>query len=234
MKTVRFIAIAAGALVLVAGRADAAALCVKKSGAVVVRDVCKKKEGAIDPAQFVGAQGPSGANGAQGAAGRDGAQGAAGAPGERGEKGDPGDFRVVDSTGKFVGIVDVGHSDSVAVGVPGVGIGILYTEDGGFYQGDVRLHHESTECTGEPLVEINRYELIPSIGAFANTAYFPVPPASTRTIKSEEFVTTTCNTFITGRGLCCRNLDPTVERLVAPITPVPLSTLGTPPFHVVY
>src|SRR5262249_20346414 len=115
MHSVRFIAIAATTLALFAGHVDAA-VCIKKSGIVVMRDACKRKESPIDLAQFVGAQGPAGANGATGSqgapgtngergpAGADGSQGAPGTKGEKGEKGDPGDFQVVDSTGKIIGI----------------------------------------------------------------------------------------------------------------------------------
>ena len=47
MNGIRSIAIAASALAVVAGSADAA-VCVKKSGIVVVRDACKKKESPMD------------------------------------------------------------------------------------------------------------------------------------------------------------------------------------------
>src|SRR5262245_35347714 len=101
MKAVRFIAITATALALVAGHVNAA-MCVKKSGVVVVRDACKKQESPLDPAQFVGAQGPAGADGAignPGAPGAPGAPGSPGAPGAKGAKGDAADFPVIDSTG---------------------------------------------------------------------------------------------------------------------------------------
>ena len=48
MNAARFIAIAATAVALVAGHVDAA-MCVKKSGLVVVRDACKRKESPISP-----------------------------------------------------------------------------------------------------------------------------------------------------------------------------------------
>jgi hypothetical protein len=229
MNGIRSIAIAATALALVAGRVNAT-MCVKKSGVVVVRDACKKKESPIDPAQFAGAQGPAGAGGATGGTG---APGAPGAPGAKGAKGDPGDFPVVDSTGRIIGIGDVGHSDSIALKVPGVGPGILFADenDEGFFQGDITLYHENTDCTGEPLVRVFRSDLIPFIGAFANTAYFPDLPGSTRTIKSDEFDTNTCSTFITSRGLCCENFQTPEDLFVAPAVVVPLANLGTPPFH---
>lgn len=51
-----------------AGLADAAVLCKRRSGAVVVRDACKKKETALDLAEF-GAVGPQGLPGPTGPTG---------------------------------------------------------------------------------------------------------------------------------------------------------------------
>ena len=229
MNGIRAIAIAASALALVASRGDAAG-CVKKSGVVAVRDACKKKESPMDLAQFVGAQGPAGANGATGSPG---STGATGAPGAKGLKGDPGDFSVVDSTGKIIGSGDVGPPDDIALKVPGVGAGVLDIDDNneGFFQGDITLYHESTDCADNPLVQVSRADLIPLISAFANNAYFPDLPGSTRTIKSDEFDTNTCSTFITSRGLCCENFNTPEDLFVAPAVVVPLANLGTPPFH---
>src|SRR5262249_52790508 len=173
MNTVRFIAVAATALALVGGSL-VAAMCVKKSGVVVVRDVSKKKESPIDPAQFVGAQGTAGADGAPGSTG---APGSPGAPGAKGAKGDPGDFSVVDSTGRSIGIGDVGHTNQIAVQVPGVGAGIFAVDaNNEGFDLYALLYHESTGCTGEPLVEVYPSDLVPYIAAFANTAYFPKLP----------------------------------------------------------
>ena len=230
MNAVRFIAITA-ALALVAGHVDAA-MCVKKSGAVVVRDACRKKESPIDPAQFVGAQGPAGADGATGSPGTPGAPGS---PGAKGAKGDPGDFQVVDSTGRTIGTGDIGYPASVAVQVPGVGTGVFTVDDNneGFSQ-YVELYHESTGCTGEPLVRVYASDLVPYIGAFANTAYFPKLPGSSRTVKSREYPINMCSTFITSRGLCCEDLGAPEELLGASTVQVPLAILGTPPFHAVF
>lgn len=209
-----------------------ATMCIKKSGAVVIRDACRKKETPVSTADFAGVPGAPGQNGA------DGAPGASGLRGEKGEKGDPGDFRVVDRTGKLVGVIDIGHADSIAVVVPDVGLGIVFSDKddaSGFYQGYAKLYHESTQCQGEAFVGVDRYDLIPEIGAFANTAYFAQLPASARTIASEEeYSTSPCSTFITPRGLCCRDYASPEDRLVAPAVPVPLSTIGKPPFTVVY
>src|SRR5262249_54555570 len=233
MNGIRSIAIAASTFALLASSADAA-VCVKKSGVVVMRDACKKKESPIDLAQLVGAQGPAGADGApgsqgapgapgsQGAPGAPGSQGAPGAPGSagapgapgspgapgaKGEKGDPGDFLVADSTGRTIGIGDIGYSSAVAVRVPGVGSGILTIDSNneGFYQ-YTELFHESTGCTGESLVEVYASDLVPYVAAWANTAYFPKLPGSKRTVKSREYVLNTCSTIITPRGLCCQDL----------------------------
>jgi hypothetical protein len=222
MNPVRIVALVIAGVSLVSTAADAT-LCAKKSGAIVMRDECRKRETAVSPSQLGGLAGPSGADGSQGARG------------EKGEKGDPGDFRVVDSTGRFVGIVDVGHPDAIAVRVPDVGLGILYSEqDGqGFYQDGVTLYHESADCEGEPLFGVSRYELIQYVGAFGNFAYFPRLPGDTRTILSREYDANTCATFVTGRGLCCENFAAT-EAFVASIVAVPLSSLGTPPFHIAH
>ena len=77
---------------VVAPRADAApVLCQKKkSGAVVVRDpACKRKETAVDLAQF-GALGPKGDKGDKGDQGNAGVPGAVGPKGDKGDQGDPG------------------------------------------------------------------------------------------------------------------------------------------------
>ena len=51
--------------------APASVLCSKKNGIVVVRDACKKKESALDPAAL-GMQGPQGDQGIQGPPGQQG------------------------------------------------------------------------------------------------------------------------------------------------------------------
>jgi hypothetical protein len=68
-------ALAAGTLLL-AGAADGAVLCQKRSGAVLVRAACKKKETVLDLSQF-GALGPKGDKGDTGDAGSTGAPGTA-------------------------------------------------------------------------------------------------------------------------------------------------------------
>ncbi len=62
----RLVVVASVALAVTAARADV--LCKRRNGAVVVRTACKKKETALDLAQF-GVVGPTGATGPQGASG---------------------------------------------------------------------------------------------------------------------------------------------------------------------
>ena len=97
--------------------------------------------------------------------------------------------------------------------------------------GDITLYHESTDCTGATLVRVFQADLIPFISAFANNAYFPDLPGSTRTIKSQEFDTNTCSTFITSRGLCCESFQTPEDMFTASAVVVPLANLGTPPFR---
>src|SRR5262245_34487308 len=78
--------------VLVASPIEAVVLCVKKSGAVVLRETCRKKEAPVDVSQL-GLVGPKGDPGAKGDPGSQGAPGAKGDPGSQGApgaKGDPG------------------------------------------------------------------------------------------------------------------------------------------------
>jgi hypothetical protein len=77
-------------------------------------------------------------------------------------------------------------------------------------------------------------DLVAFIDSFANTAYFPKPPGSRRTLQSKESVVPMCSTFITSRGLCCESLGAPEDRLVASTVRVPLATLGTPPFRAVF
>lgn len=61
-------------VVTVASTADAAVLCAKRAGGVVVRDACRKKETPLEQLG-VSVQGPAGPQGLQGAAGAPGAPG---------------------------------------------------------------------------------------------------------------------------------------------------------------
>jgi hypothetical protein len=208
----------ATAIALVATGAEAV-MCVKKSGGVVVRDACRKRETPISTAHIPGAQGPAGADGA---------------PGERGEKGETGEFRVVDSTGRFVGFVDIGHSDTIAIRVPGVGVALFSSADDG--QGfdeydDLALYHESTDCKGDAFVLPSRSNLIPWAPVHGEFAYFPHLPGGPRVISSMEYAIDSCPTTLTERGLCCANFTDVETFFLTKVTPVPVASLGTPPFR---
>jgi hypothetical protein len=208
----------AAAIAFVATSAEAV-MCVKKSGAVVVRDACRKRETPISTTHIPGAQGPAGADGA---------------PGERGEKGESGEFRVVDSTGRFVGFVDIGHSDTIAIRVPGVGLALLSSADDGqgFDEYSVlALYHENTDCKGDAFVLPSRSNLIPWAPVYGELAYFPHLPGSPRVISSMEYATDSCPTIVTERGLCCVNNAEVETIFLTRVTPVPVASLGTPPFR---
>ena len=64
----------------VSAPADAVVLCVKKSGALFLREACKRKETQVDPASF-GATGPTGASGDTGPTGGAGPTGPTGPTG---------------------------------------------------------------------------------------------------------------------------------------------------------
>jgi len=89
MATHRATLIATVVLTALVTPAGAAVLCKKKSGVVVVRPACAKKETAVNLSEFlsVGQPGPKGDPGTPGATG---AQGDTGGPGATGAKGDRG------------------------------------------------------------------------------------------------------------------------------------------------
>jgi hypothetical protein len=81
------------AVLLYVWSANAAVLCVRKSGAVFQRDACRPKESVLEldmPKTIQGVQGAKGDTGAQGAPGRDGAAAAKGDPGDPGPVGPEG------------------------------------------------------------------------------------------------------------------------------------------------
>jgi hypothetical protein len=79
----RFLAAVAAGSLLVVPLAHAKVLCSNKKGALFVRDACKAKETAADPAAL-GLTGPQGLQGPSGPPGSAGAPGAAGLPGAAG------------------------------------------------------------------------------------------------------------------------------------------------------
>src|SRR5690349_10014879 len=92
MRRESLIAIVTALAVAAVSPADAVVLCVKKSGALFLREACKRKETQVDPASF-GATGPTGAagdTGPTGAAGDTGPTGATGATGGAGPTGPTG------------------------------------------------------------------------------------------------------------------------------------------------
>ena len=219
MKTVRASVVVA--LVAFLAAPAGAALCVKRSGAVVMRSTCKKKEAQLNADAFLGAQGPSGSQGPAGAKGD---------KGDKGEKGDPAGARLLDSTGKVIGIVD-NYSD-VGVVVPQVGILSLYVGPQGFVETGISIYHEGANCSDPAFVydSSDGFDQYPDVKG--TTAYFAGVPVEQHTFNSREFSTSNCTTGITPRGLCCSNYASPVTYPAGPLKTLDLSTLGTPPFTV--
>ena len=89
-----FAALAVSSLLL-ASHVHATVLCKRRSGTVILRERCARKETTVNLAELglsgtPGAPGPDGAPGPQGAPGPDGAPGPQGPPGPKGEPGDAG------------------------------------------------------------------------------------------------------------------------------------------------
>lgn len=206
--------LAAGALVLLVTPAGAA-LCVKRTGAVVAREACKSRETVLSADVFAGSPGP------------------AGAKGDKGDKGDPSGFPVTDSTGKKIAVIDAYSYTTVAVQG-----GILSIELGpdGFepYNNTPYLYHEGTNCSGAAFVE--RYiddGFVQYPGVFSMTAYYAGTPVTEHTFNSYEYPTPTCATGLTPRGFCCENYQQPYTYTAGPVQTFDLFKIGTPPFTVV-
>jgi len=206
--------LAVAALSLLVAPADAA-LCVKRSGAIVARAACKQKETALSPDVFSGSPGPAGAAGA------------------KGDKGDPAGFPVIDSTGRKIGVVDA--YSYMPVFLPSVGILSFEVGPEGFepYNSQPYLYHEGTNCSGPALFP--RYAgdgFIQYPEVFSGTAYYAGDPIAEHTFNSYETPSPTCATGLTPRGFCCENFSSPSTRDAGPVQTLNTSTLGTPPFSV--
>jgi hypothetical protein len=204
--------LAVAALGLLVAPADAA-LCVKRSGVIVARVACKQKEAPLSAEVFAGTPG------------------VAGAPGAKGDKGDSAGFRVIDSTGREIGIAD--PYSSVPFLVPSVGILSFVVGPEGFeaYSGKPYLYHEAADCAGLTFVARSISEgFVQYPDVFDGTAYFAGNPVTERTYNSYETPDDTCASgAITARGFCCTNGGPLSANL-GPMQTLAVSTLGMPPF----
>ena len=210
MKAVRSMVTAGAAVLgLLVAPADAA-LCVKRSGAVVAREACKSKETVLSPDVFSGSPGP------------------AGVKGEKGDKGDPAGFSVVDANGETVGLVDA--YSYMGVRVPSVGILSFIVGPKGFepYNSTPYLYHESANCGGPAFVPIYDDGFVQYPGVFNSVAYYAGNPIVEHTFASYEYPAPTCATGLTPRGFCCENN--TYSNEAGPVQTLDISQFGTPPF----
>jgi hypothetical protein len=217
MKALRGI-VTAAALALCAAPADAA-LCVKKSGAVVARATCKPKEAVVTADVFAGSPGPVGAPGAKG---------------DKGDKGEPAGFRVIDSSGRDIGMIDI-YSD-MAFAVPNGPILNVVVGPDGFapYDDEPELYHEEPNCTGTAYVSAypgDGFVYYPEV--YAAKAYYPTEPVAEHTFYSYEYPAETCSTVYTQRGFCCQNASSPYTFPAGPVRTFDMSTVGTPPFTIV-
>jgi hypothetical protein len=221
-------------VVLAAGwAADAAVLCTKRSGAVVIRDACKRREHPLDLAQF-GASGPQGTPGTAGTPGTPGATG-------------PGVF-VLDANGALVGpmidevnifvaplsgrVVRRLGNDVVSIPVdPVAGFPETPTPPPRFFA--------NANCTGQ------MYVIPPPVASFAidpttiihdSVAYYALSPGSTlayASVLSFFVAPASCTggggTVVGADGCCSASASSTT---LSPAGSFDLSTLGlVAPFH---
>jgi hypothetical protein len=209
--------LAAVAVCLFAGPADAA-LCVKRSGAVVARATCKQKETVLTADVFSGSPGPAGA---------------AGPKGDKGDKGEAAGFKVVDASGRQVALVDF-YSDTT-VAVAGAILNVSVAPEGfGLNHDEPTLYHDGANCTGPAFLW--RYPgdgFVQYPGIFESTAYYAADPIAEHTFNSFEAPAETCQTAYTPRGFCCTNLSSPYAGSAGRVQTFDLSTLGTPPFSLV-
>ena len=214
MKALRWIAIAAAVVIgLLVGPAEAA-LCVKRSGAVVAREACKAKETVLGPDVFAGSPGP------------------AGAKGDKGDKGEPAGFQVVDANGETVALVDAYSYTTVRV--PSVGILSFILGPKGFepYNNTPYLYHEGANCVGPAFVPYYDDGFVQYPGVFNSIAYYAGNPIVEHTFNSYEYPTPTCSTGLTPRGFCCENYQQPYVNDGGPVQTLDVSGYGTPPFSI--
>ena len=203
--------------------ADAVVLCAKKSGEVVVRESCKKRETAVLPGAIavVGPTGPQGPTGAVGPPGM--------LP-----------YEVVDATGRQFGtlIYRDGLRAQVTTAVSGVDVPLQFIiVEGQFYNEGQQnaVFYDAAGCTGAPSIP-DAGGIVPHAHVLGTRAYFSRAQTTLRSIQSQEFVPSTpgsCGASTdTGRQTCC--FDTTGMVNASPAETFDPSVLGvTPPFSVV-
>jgi hypothetical protein len=228
--------VAAVAVVGARGAADAATLCKKPSGVLAMRDgACKKKEAAMPLSLFAGedgAQGPAGQQGTQGTQGPQGAQGPQGPGGTPGQPGAPAGPRVVDSTGKLVGVLDIDAGGAVMVTFPNYGRANVSMNTKGVFNTPVTLYYQTGNCSDDPLSLPASSDFLQYARVHGSHLWLPSSPAKTYTVHSAETVLSPCTTpnFTTAHGLCCVTTFSGTGTAVPAVHFDMSSAVGTPPF----
>jgi len=201
--------------------ADAVVVCAKKSGRLLTREACKKRETAVLPGAIalVGPAGPQGPAGPTGAVGM--------LP-----------YEVIDATGKQFGslLTWLGSEAQVVTAVQGVDVPLQFIVDtlnGTFRISFEPLWYEQPGCVGAPLYA-DAGGIVSLGSVFGTRVYFSRTRPTEHTVKSYEYVPEPdCGTGTpTDRQSCCLDSDTTA--IVSPVESFDVSILGvTPPFSVV-
>jgi hypothetical protein len=208
---------------LLAAPTQAAVLCRAGNGKLALREVCRKAEQAVNPAEIDASSltGPPGDTGTPGARGRH-------------------PIAIVDSAGTEVGsavfIEPFGILGAVVVTHPALTEPLLFNVSrdgftpnrGGPF---TTIFYGALDCAGVPYVTSSSSKLLRG-HVFGDSLYYQSGEASSRSIQSQESdpgAPCSGGGFATPRGTCCFN--GTLTRTVAPAIRVPLANLGfVPPF----
>lgn len=201
--------------------AAADVLCLRKSGAVIVRAAaCKGREAVLAPGE-VGLVAPSGPAGSPGTAGHEGLL----------------PFEVLDARGMAVGHVASVTEMLVLLEHPALVRPVVFAvRPEGFHDnGQGEVYHELSGCTGAAGLRAGSAitGLVPIAVLMGPVAFYEAGPLGPFTASSYEDVCGSGETPSTPRGTCCHATSATLQD-VFPAARVELETLGfAPPFRMV-
>lgn len=216
------LAILLGTLVVPASAVTAAAdvLCLRKSGAVMVRAACRGREVVLAPGE-VGLVAPSGPAGAPGTAGPEGLL----------------PFEILDARGAPVGLVASVTGSLVLLEHAALVRPVLFevVPEGFHDEGQGRVYHELSGCSGGAGLRAGSAitGLVPIALLMGPVAFYETGPLGTFASSSYEEACEAGETPSTPRGTCCHEFALTLPD-VFPASRVELPTLGfEPPFRMV-
>ncbi len=203
-----------------AATADADVLCLRKSGAVIVRTACRDRETVLAPGE-VGLVGPSGQPGSTGTTGPDGLV----------------PFEVLDARGVAVGVVASVTNQLVLLEHPALERPVLFdvSPQGFDDRSNDRLYHELAGCTGAAALRASSAiaGLVPTAVLMGPVAFYETGSFGSFTAASFEQECDPGEVPSTPRGTCCTNFPMTLTDTF-PAARVGLSALGfEPPFRMV-